>query len=333
MVRRPILAVIGLIFVSIASIGRCEEQFRVSDLSSLSGRVVFTGIKEGSSSLYVLDLDDRKVQPLEVGPGNNSYGALSPDGTKVAFATDRDGDWEIYVADFDGANPRPLTDSPLHEDNPTWSPDSSKVLYYSGTSGEKGGTNLFTVQLDGGKPVKITAFSGRNTTPSWSPNGEVIAYSTNRFWPGWDVCFLGLGSREKDRVEDCPLSGARTYCRPRWSNKGGEILYSEGVLKSVDLFIYDIKTKARTQVTELPNREYDGVWYKDDATVFFANDSDTYDHFGLYITETNLTETKERRALPLALSPDVSIRYPSFAPQRTMELEATRFKAMDAAKK
>jgi len=307
-----------------SALAKADEEFRISDTIPLTGRVIFTGTKDKDSKLYVLDLDDRRVSQIDVGAGSNSYGSLSPDGSKIAFVSNRDGDSDIYISDFDGGNVKALYDSPLHEDNPTWSPDGTKVLYYSGKSSESGDTTLFSTAINGGAPIQLTTFNGRNTTPAWSPNGDFLAYSTNRFWPGWDVCIFSLNKKE----EDCPLSGARTYCRPKWSNRGNELLYSEGVLKNIDLFVFEIKTKAKTQLTDLPNREYDGTWYKDDNFVFFVNDGDKEDQFNLF-----LTDTKDHRSSPLVLSNEISIRYPSYASARTMELEAARFRSMDSSKK
>lgn len=299
-----------------------DKDFIVYNEARLSGRIAFSLSMEGREKILALDLDALKVRRIVDGPGNNSYPSWSPDGTHIAFTSDRDGNKEIYVASWNGEKPQRLTNNSVEDDNPSWSPDGKKIVYYSTTGKESNSpeTNLFSIATaPGSAPTRLTNVKGKNSTPRWSPNGEMIAFSTNRYWPGWDICLLDL----KTKHESCPLSGMTTYCRPAWSNDSGQLLYSGGIANQIDLGVLDIKAKTTKTLTHLEGRSYDAVYDAKERYIAFVSEKDKKEVFNLYVLDTS-----DGKVSPL-LTSLYSLRFLSWTPARTMDLEVMRIKQQE----
>ena len=65
-------------------------------------RLIFVSDRDGTSALYLLDLEDDVVEKLEL-PTPASWPAVSHDGGSLAFAAAPDGDWELYQVSLDSA--------------------------------------------------------------------------------------------------------------------------------------------------------------------------------------------------------------------------------------
>ncbi|MCB0338979.1 MAG: PD40 domain-containing protein, partial [Bdellovibrionales bacterium] len=261
-------------------------------------------------------LDARVIRSIVYGPGNNSYPTWSPDGSQITFESDRDGNKEIYVADWDGARQRRITNSLGADADPTWNPSGDEVFFYRQESGEQ--ANIYAYSLSSNSERQITSFSGRNTTPRISPNGRFLSYSTNRFWPGWDVCFWDL----ENHHENCVLKGSESYCRAAWSQSGNFLTYSGGNPGHYNIELFNLRLGSKTRLTALAGREYDPVWSPDDSHIaFVAEGQRDRNLFSLYVQ--GVTEEKVHQVLKTPYS----IRYLSWSPAKTIDLESARIKA------
>jgi Tol biopolymer transport system component len=299
-----------------------EKAFQLTAPRELSGRIAFQATIEGTDRLLVIDLDAQRIRKLVDGPGNNSTPAWSPNGRQVAFSSDRDGNREIYIAEWGGEYPVRYTNSPAHEENPTWSPDGKRLIFQS-AKGADDPANLALISVEGGGAQLLTNFSGRNTVPRWSPDGTVVAFSTNRFWPGWDLCLWNLGSKS----ELCILTGAQTYCRGSFSPDGKQIVYSFGAFSQVDLAVTEIASGVRRPIASLPGKSYDATFSPDGKVVVFAAEDGRKEIFNLYLARelNNKWEVK-----PLLKAP-YSLRFPSWSGMRTLELESERMRLQQIA--
>lgn len=291
--------------------------FQVMNTRRLSGRIALTASDGSSERIVALDLDAGKVRNLIESPGNNSYATFSPDGRWIAFSSDRDGNKEIYVAEWDGSNPRRLTTNPSIDDNPTWNALGDKVVYYSDTG--DGTSNLMEVDVASGKVTQLTNFKDRNTTPRVSPIDNTIAFSTSRFWPGWDVCLFHPTSK----TESCPLQGKSSFCRPAWSPSGKMIAYSGGTLDFVDIAYLDIETGNKVTLTDMSGKEYDPVFSPSGGLIAFVSEAERKGQFNLYMVDL------QKKVTPL-LKSAYSLRYPSWSAVKTIELEAARIRENEA---
>lgn len=296
------------------------EAFQIaSGVPKLSGRMVFSAAVEGRDQLFVLDLDSAVVRPLNVGSGNNSFPSWSPDGRKVVFTSDRDGNKEIYLAQWSGEGVRRLTNSPHMEDYPSWGTDGKSVIYSASQGNDADGKdviNIFSLGLEeGAKPVQLTQFtSGRAIMARMSRDGSLMAYTTNRFWPGWDICTTNL----KSKKERCILEGQNSFCRSTFANQSDKLVFSVGDVKRVDLGVYEFSSGSSSRITQLPRREYDAIWSPDDRYIAFTHEIQKEELFGVQIYDF-----QHKKSVPL-LQSIYSIRYLSWNSTKTFDLEAER---------
>ena len=292
------------------------DNFTIVQTYGLTGRLAFSANVSGQDHLFLLDLDARRVRHLIYDFGNSTYPGWSPNGEQLAFVSDVDGNKEIYLARWDGSAKRRLTNDPAVDDHPAFSPDGKRLVYISGsgTGSDAKKTNLFSIDLLSGTSAQLSTLGGRNSTPRWSPDGRVISYTTDRFWPGWDVCLWDLASRS----ERCVLQGRETYCRAEWRRDGKQLVYSFGLLKQIQLGLMDFPSGDQNELTISEGRDYDAVWSADDAWVVFSGERERAGIFNLFAINT-----KDRKVLPLLTSPH-SLRHLSWSSVKTLTLEARR---------
>lgn len=284
-----------------------DNEFRFSNSFDVQGKIAFTASINGFDRILVLDLNKKRIETLIDGPGNNSYPRWSPSGDKLVFTSDRDKNDEIYLADADGSNQIRLTSNTLIDDNADWMPDGKSIVYMAEMpkSGKSLHTNLFSLDIESRQSKKLTDFSGKNSTPSVSPKGNFIAYTTNRFWPGWDVCIFDL----RNGKNRCPLAGTTTYCRPAWSPLGKQIAYSSGLFTSIDPHILTVSSGASVDLPSTSGNDYDLSWSKDAKYLIFSSDMQKKDIYNIYITKLDDPSAKEPAIL---LGGPYSLRYPSW---------------------
>ena len=307
-----------------------EKQLTISLPVSLPGRIAFSVFIEEQWRILMLDLDARKVRRLVEGPGNSWYPAWSPDGKSFAFSSDRDGNREIYLADWEGRGVRRLTTTNMDNDAPAWSPDGSQITFHQsphqspGTNGRANAktpnSTIAIVDVTSGKIRTVVREPGHNVVPRWGPGLAAITYSTDRFWPGWDVCQIDLTSDK----ESCILAGTTSFCRADWSRDYSKLVYSEGSLDQINLALFTPGKKSKETLTKLDGREYDGVFSPDGKLIAFVAENTKRDIFNLFTVDGAKQST-------LILRSPFSIRYLSWTPVKTIDLESERILEQEAA--
>lgn len=291
--------------------------FKLGRYPQLSGRLAFSATVDNQQQIFVLDLDAKNVRQLVLGPGNNSAPSWSPDGSQIAFSSDRDGQKEIYLISSDGKELLRITDNQVDDENPSWSSDGKRVLYNEIT-GDDENSNIFSAEVSDPQPKQITNFPGKNTIPRMSPDGSKIMFSTNRFWPGWDVCVIP----SKGGSEHCLLKGPESYHRAAYSPTGKSISFSSGSATDFNVGIFQFSDESIHMITDSPGREYDVAWAPNENYIAFTADRGKADHFDMYLKDL---KSEQSSSIALLSSP-YSIRYLSWTPVRGMELEARKFR-------
>ncbi len=139
-------------------------------------RIAFSSSKDGSSEIYVMNINGSSPQKLTRSFGIDVSPVFSPDGSRIAFVSDRGGSPQIYIMDSDGRRLRRLTFKGSYNTSPAWSPDGKWVAYV----GRKNGKNqIFMIKSDGKDLVQYTD-KGNNENPSFSPGGMFLAFDSDR---------------------------------------------------------------------------------------------------------------------------------------------------------
>ncbi|HEY6219416.1 MAG TPA: hypothetical protein VIV65_05135 [Gemmatimonadaceae bacterium] len=168
------------------------EELRIlysqSSFSPDGKRIAFTGQRGGRDVLYVMRVDDRKIErrfdlPLEsvLSP------AWSPDGSTLVFSGISGGISNLYRVDADGTHFTQLTDDRYGELQPQWSPDG-RTIAFATDRGPGSGFELmrfpkWRIALYDVESRQITVLPGQeglNLNPQWSPDGKSIAYISDR---------------------------------------------------------------------------------------------------------------------------------------------------------
>lgn len=292
------------------------SSFTTIDQEVFEGRVVFSLEAFGARRIVQLDIATKRITPLVYDSGDNTYPSWSPDGHTLAFASDRFGNFDIFTIDWDGTNLKRITSDSADEGDPSWHPNGKSIIFYR--DGESKRTaNLFEVDIDSKHVTQITDFQdGRSSTPKFSPDAQLIAYSTNRFWPGWDVCIWNVSVG----FENCVLKGKTSYSRPNWSPKGDRLLFSNGGGADIDIGVYTLENKSKAYITALRGREYDAAYANDGKVVLFSAEPSGTDQFDLYYVEEG------GQPKPF-LKGKFGMRYISWTPKSALQLEVERIKS------
>jgi Tol biopolymer transport system component len=100
------------------------------------------GFEYGLYNIFKVDLATRKVEPLDVGLGQNRLPRVSPDGKKVAFISTRNGIANLYIAYLDSTSCFAVTDILTDIHSFSWSPKGDKLAF---SAFFRGGYDVFVL--------------------------------------------------------------------------------------------------------------------------------------------------------------------------------------------
>lgn len=165
------------------------------DWSPDGNRMVFNGIKDGFSDLFVWDMQKRTLARLTQDIAVDQNPVFSPSGSWIAFESDRDrpglpqdtsrpfaalGDLaafrDIYRISADGGAPIPVAGGPYNESAPAYGPSDSQLVFVSNRSGI---SNMYLATLAEGewRSVPISNLTSTCYSPSWSRSGDLLAFT------------------------------------------------------------------------------------------------------------------------------------------------------------
>jgi Tol biopolymer transport system component len=131
-----------------------------------------------ASDVYAMNLDGSNRRPLYVGPGDQFYPTLSPDGKRLLFSTVKGQDARnIQVVDLaTGALTTLVDSSPTSYDSaPAWSPDGRQIAFESTMDGDR---EIYVMNADGSNIRQLTHNTLWDEGPAWSPDGTKLAFSS-----------------------------------------------------------------------------------------------------------------------------------------------------------
>ncbi|MEO0114759.1 MAG: BamA/TamA family outer membrane protein [candidate division WOR-3 bacterium] len=160
-------------------------------LSPDNQKVVFVGVKNGFSDIYVANINTGDLEKITYDIYEDRDPSFSPSGDTIVFVSDRpqDGEWEpgsfaIFL------NPQPNSFQPLtgrldYYAYPIFTPDGKNLIYTAGDSSY----NLYVHSLTENKVTNRTKFLGGVYYPSISADGEKLTFSYYSNL-GWDIAII-----------------------------------------------------------------------------------------------------------------------------------------------
>ena len=223
-----------------------------------------------AGDLYRVGINGGTAVRLTSHVGYEMFPRISPDGKTIAFTGQYDGNTEVYTMPVTGGEPVRVTYSALVSRDMVgermgpnnivmcWTPDGKQIVYRSKThnfSGLRG--RLCKVDAGGGPVEEIPTTEGGFC--SYSPDGKQLAlnrmfreFRTWKYYRGGqadDIWINKVGTTQLEKITD---NDAQDIF-PMWI--GNEIYYLSDRDRTMNLFVYDMKTKQTRKVTDFT--EYD----------------------------------------------------------------------------
>jgi tricorn protease len=273
---RRLLSLAALVlFIPAGSIGPAAQapESRLLRFPAIHGnRIVFTY----AGDLYTVAASGGVARRLTSDVGFETFARFSPDGKWLAFTGQYDGNTEVYLMPSDGGTPKRLT----------W----TATLGRDDVSDRMGPNNLVI---------------------GWKDEGHVVFRSRRTEWND----FLGklyLASTSGGPVEELPLprGGFASY-----SADGQQLVYNRVFREfrtwkryrggmADDVWLYDFKTKATTNLTNNPALDIVPMWKG--SKVYFASDRDDSFRMNLYSYDLGTRQTKK-----LTSFTEYDVKFPS----------------------
>ena len=161
--------------------------------------------------------------------------------------------------------------------SPVISPDGKYIAFFAAR--ELFGYDLFLADAATGRSIKkladvststeFDALSFISSAGAWSPDGRKFAFIVYAKG-GQQIAILDVASRNVERRISVPGAGA--IQNPAWSPDGNRIAFSGQDHGVSDLFVYDLKANAVTQLTSDRYADIEPSWSPDSRTLVFSTD-------------------------------------------------------------
>lgn len=241
---------------------------------------------------------------LTANPSVKRYPKFSPDGKWIAFTGNYDGNTDVYVIPTEGGEPKRLTYHPGSDLVLGWTPDGKSILFRSTRySIHPRVDQLFTVPFTGGLEVQLPIPEAG--LASYSPDGTRVAYNRfehefatwKRYRGGWQH-YVSIYDLKANKYSELPHTAANDGF-PMW--KGERIYMASDRPGVINLFSYDLKTRALKQLTHF--KDFDVKWPS------LGPDSIVFEQGGA-IKLFDL-QNEQVRAVPIQVHSDLAAARPS----------------------
>lgn len=221
-----------------------------------------------AGDLYKVSARGGEAKRLTSHVGYEMFPHFSPDGKTIAFTGQYDGNTEVYTIPADGGEPLRVTYTATNQRDDVgdrmgpnnivtaWTADGAKIVYRNRIGSGFGG-KLYTVAKEGGLSEVIPLPEGGFC--SFSPDGKRLAYNrvmrefrTWKYYRGGMADDVWIYDAGKKTVENITNNRAQDIF-PMWV--GDEIYFLSDRDRTMNLFVYDTKTKTTSKVTDFT--EYD----------------------------------------------------------------------------
>ena len=254
--RKAIILAAAFGFLALATTARADEARLLRFPATNGTDIVFSY----AGDLFNAPLAGGEARRLTSHVGYEMFAKYSPDGKTIAFTGEYDGNREVYIMPATGGEPVRLTYTSTNSRDDlgdrmgpnnivmAWTPDGKYIVYRNRT-GEGFPGKLWKVSVKGGMPEEIPLPEGGFC--SYSPDGKKLAYNrVMREFRTWKYYRGGMADEvwiyDGKKVEKITDNVAQDIF-PMWV--GDEIYFVSDRDMTMNVFVYDTKTKATSKVT------------------------------------------------------------------------------------
>jgi TolB protein len=227
-----------------------------------ANRIAYAVMTDDGLRVMVRDLGEGGgARPLlsrvPAGSMNNSP-AFSPDGETILYANGLENGTDIYAIPVAGNEPprRVTVSRGFDAVSPAFSPDGRRIVY---VSNKAGGLALYVADADGTNAEALTPFNygdrTQRTDPSWSPDGRLIAFQSEI-----DGASQIYTVRPGDHGAPKQYTNEGRNEDPSWSPDSRHVVFTSNRSGSWQLWVLDIETGNRRQLTFAPSGARAGAW-------------------------------------------------------------------------
>ncbi|MDH6356780.1 S41 family peptidase [Parabacteroides sp. PF5-9] len=215
-----------------------------------------------AGDLYKVPIGGGEAQRLTAHVGYEMFPRFSPDGKTIAFTGQYDGNTEVFTIPVSGGEPLRITYTATNSRDDlgdrmgpnnmvmNWHPDGNRIVYRN-RRGDGFVGQLYLVDKEGGLSDRIPLPEGGFC--SYSPDGKQLAYNrvmrefrTWKYYKGGMADDIWIYNRDKKAVENITNHEAQDII-PMWI--GEEIYFLSDRDRTMNLFVYNTKTKQTAKVT------------------------------------------------------------------------------------
>ena len=268
------------------------------------GKIAFVAFRDGNQEVYIMDADGTGEQNLTRHEADDFDPDISGDGSRIAFVSKRSGQATVYVMNSDGSGPEEVPNT-VGGLSPRWSRDGSRLAFSSGGSiyvtNLRGGDQRLLMEAEDeatAAPCRAGSFPG-----GWSPGDDRIAYyaaSVSRSIG--QVCTVGVEDGDVEIVAEAPDA---YLVEPAFSPDGRFVVYRGIVDNQHDIWVVDMESGERTNVTDDADLDIEPSWSPDGAWIAFGALRDRAPHFDIFLMRPDgsdvrrLTEDATKEANPV----------------------------------
>lgn len=221
-----------------------------------------------AGDLYKVPASGGEAKRLTSHVGYEMFARFSPDGKTIAFTGQYDGNTEVFTIPSTGGEPLRVTYTATNRRDDLgdrmgpnnivmgWTPDGQRIVYRNRISDGFSG-KLYTVDKEGGLSSVIPLPEGGFC--SYSPDGKQLAYNrvmrefrTWKYYEGGMADDIWIYDTEAQSVVNITENKAQDIM-PMWI--GDEIFFISDRDRTMNIFVYNTKTKQTTKVTDF--KDYD----------------------------------------------------------------------------